>query len=74
MLPGAMTESTATYELEHVLFIRPDVAAVKVRQRPVTLEGRPIAGQSEGSPRYVMAKEDGQWRMVAGQNTELLDS
>jgi len=29
-----------------VLFIRPDVAAVKVRQRPVTLDGEPIEGQN----------------------------
>jgi uncharacterized protein (TIGR02246 family) len=74
VLPGAMKHSTATYEVEHVLFIRPDVAAVKVRQRPVTLDGRPIAGEHEGSPLYVMAKEDGQWRLVAGQNTVVLDS
>jgi hypothetical protein len=56
-----------------VLFIRPDVAAVKVRQRPVTLEGRPIEHQSEGSPLYIMAKEDGQWCLVAGQNTLIVD-
>ena len=73
VLPGAMRESTATYEVEHVLFIRPDVAAVKVRQRPVTLDGRPIADQNEGSPVYVMAKEDGTWLLVAGQNTVVLD-
>jgi uncharacterized protein (TIGR02246 family) len=74
VLPGAMRDSTARYEVVHVLFIRPDVAAVKVRQRPVTLDGQPIEGQNEGSPLYVMAKEDGQWRLVAGQNTEVLDS
>jgi uncharacterized protein (TIGR02246 family) len=74
VLPGAMKHSTATYEVEHVLFIRPDVAAVKVRQRPVTLDGQPIAGQNEGSPLYVMAKQDGQWRLVVAQNTEVLDS
>jgi hypothetical protein len=34
-----MKDSMATYEVVHVLFIRPDVAAVKVRQRPVTLDG-----------------------------------
>jgi uncharacterized protein (TIGR02246 family) len=60
VLPGAMKDSTQRYEVEHVLFIRPDVAAVKVRQRPVTLEGRPIEDQPEGSPTYIMAKEDGQ--------------
>jgi len=74
VLPGAMKHSTATYEVVHVLFIRPDVAAVKVRQRPVTLEGRPIEGENEGSPIYVMAKEDGQWRLVAGQNTLVVDA
>jgi uncharacterized protein (TIGR02246 family) len=74
VLPGAMKDTTATYELAHVVFIRPDVAAVKVRQRPVTLDGRPIEEQNEGSPLYVMAKEDGQWRLVACQNTEVLDS
>jgi uncharacterized protein (TIGR02246 family) len=69
-----MRESTATYEVVHVLFIRPDVAAVKVRQRPVTLDGRPILDDNEGSPLYVMAKEDGVWRLVAGQNTLVLDA
>jgi uncharacterized protein (TIGR02246 family) len=74
VLPGAMKDSTATYEVAHVLFVRPDVAAVKVRQRPVTLAGQPIEGQSEGSPLYVMAKEGGQWLIVAGQNTVVIDS
>jgi uncharacterized protein (TIGR02246 family) len=74
VLPGAMQESTATYEVDHVVFIRPDVAAVKVRQRPVTLDGRPIEGQNEGSPLYVMAKEDSEWRLVACQNTEVLEA
>jgi uncharacterized protein (TIGR02246 family) len=74
VLPGAMRESTATYEVVHVLFIRPDIAAVKVRQRPVTLDGRPILDDNEGSPLYVMAKEDSVWRLVAGQNTLVLDA
>jgi len=73
VLPGAMRDSTATYEVTHVLFVRPDVAAVKVRQRPVTLDGEPIEGQKEGSPLYIMAKEGGQWCLVAGQNTVVLD-
>jgi hypothetical protein len=68
-----MKDSTATYEVGYVLFIRSDVAAVKVRQRPVTLDGAPIDGQNEGSPLYVMAKEGGQWCIVAGQNTVVLD-
>ena len=67
-----MAEQTATYRVEHVLFIRLGVAAVKVRQRAVTLTGQPIEDQPEGSPLYVMAKESGRWRLVACQNTQVL--
>jgi uncharacterized protein (TIGR02246 family) len=74
VLPGAMKEMTARYDVEHVLFIRPDVAAVKVRQRYLTRDGAPVDGSSEGSPLYVMAKEDGAWRLVACQNTVVLDA
>ncbi|HUQ55100.1 SgcJ/EcaC family oxidoreductase [Lentzea sp.] len=71
-LPGSTKEATAAYEVENVLFIRPDVAAVKIRQRPVTLDGTAIADQNEGSPLYVLSKEDGTWKIAAGQNTIVL--
>lgn len=71
-LAGPPPASTATYEVAHVLFIRPDVAAVKIRQRPVTRDGRPIEDRREGTPLYVMAREDGRWLLVATQNTEVL--
>ncbi|WP_283134621.1 SgcJ/EcaC family oxidoreductase [Rhizohabitans arisaemae] len=73
VLPGAMKDLTANYEVVHVLFIRPDVAAVKVRQW-YTRDGLPIEGEQEGTPMYVMAKEDGRWTLVACQNTTVLDS
>ncbi len=73
VLPGAMAEFTQTYEVVKVLFVRPDVAAVKVRQRYVTLEGAPIEDAPEGSPTYVMATEDGRWVLVAAQNTVVVD-
>ncbi|WP_280410339.1 SgcJ/EcaC family oxidoreductase [Nocardia brasiliensis] len=69
-LPGAMRDGTATYEVEHVLFIRPDVAAVKVVQRYLNHDGE-LTGQ--GSPMYVMAKEDGRWLLTANQNTPVTD-
>ncbi|MCZ0978639.1 SgcJ/EcaC family oxidoreductase [Streptomyces diastatochromogenes] len=31
---------TSTYETEYIHFLRPDVAAVKIRQRPVTRDGK----------------------------------
>ncbi|MGW4719321.1 SgcJ/EcaC family oxidoreductase [Nocardia sp. NPDC004260] len=69
VLPGATAHGTATYEVEHVLFIRPDVVAVKVRQRYFTDAG---ALDSEGSPMYVMSKEDGRWLLTANQNTPVV--
>ncbi len=71
VLPGAAKEATATYEVAHVLFIRPDVAAVKIRQRPVTPAGEPL-DQNEGSPLYILSREDGEWRIAVGQNTIVL--
>lgn len=64
VLPGAMQGMTVTFELEHVLFIRPDVAAVKLRQVYRTPDGPDV-----GSPLWVMAKEDGKWLLTACQNT-----
>ncbi|WP_405924416.1 SgcJ/EcaC family oxidoreductase [Streptomyces sp. NBC_00035] len=72
VLPGAMKDSTVTYELVDVLFIRPDVAAVKAHAQYRTPEGEPVG--NAGSPLYVMAKEDGRWLLVACQNTEVLES
>jgi uncharacterized protein (TIGR02246 family) len=60
---------TMTMEVVHVLFIRPDVAAVKVRQIYTSSDGHPSEAEGEFTPMFVMAKEDEQWRLVACQNT-----
>lgn len=36
------------------------------------LVGQPVGNQ--GTPLHVMAKEDGQWRLVAAQNSDVLES
>lgn len=69
MLPGGMANLTMTFEVLHVLFIRPDVAAVKVRQIYTTEDGSPSEDAGEGTPMFVMAKEDGRWLLTACQNT-----
>lgn len=75
VLPGAMRESTATYEVVNTVFIREDVVAVNVRQRPVTHAGEPLDDEPQGSPLYVVAREDdGRWLIVAGQNTRIADA
>ncbi|MFB6892158.1 SgcJ/EcaC family oxidoreductase [Kitasatospora sp. NPDC056327] len=69
VLPGATAGSTAVYDVERVLFLRPDVAAVNVRQQPVGPDGGRLADRPEGRPFYVLVKEDGVWRVGAAQNT-----
>ncbi|WP_405470483.1 SgcJ/EcaC family oxidoreductase [Streptomyces anulatus] len=88
--PQADSPVTATYTVDLILFIRPDIAAVKIRQRPVTREGAFLDeifhGQEDpselmaahpesvpGTPTYVLAKDDGVWRIAAAQNTLVLD-
>ncbi|OKJ67402.1 SgcJ/EcaC family oxidoreductase [Streptomyces sp. CB02460] len=68
VLPAADWAGQVTYEVAHVLFIRPDVAAVKVRQRYPAPEE-----ESEGAPLYVMSRgDDGRWLLTAGQNTQVV--
>ncbi|MFC7887037.1 SgcJ/EcaC family oxidoreductase [Streptomyces sp. NPDC057376] len=67
VLPNATWDGDVTYEAVHVQFLRPDVAAVKVRQVYHSAEG-----DTEGAPLYVMTRQDdGRWLLHAGQNTEV---
>lgn len=67
VLPTASLEGEVTYEAVHTQFLRPDVAAVKVRQVYHLAEG-----DMEGAPLYVMTRQDdGRWLLHACQNTEV---
>ena len=66
VLPGAMTEGSVRYEVEHVLFITPDVALTGVRQTYLDANDKPT---SAGMPSYVWHRTAGEWRIVTGQNT-----
>jgi uncharacterized protein (TIGR02246 family) len=70
VLPGSAGEFAATYEVAHVLFARPDVAIVKVRQH---YPGSAEDAESHGTPTYVMTKDDGRWRLAATQNTVIVE-
>jgi uncharacterized protein (TIGR02246 family) len=74
VLPGGMKGLTMTMEVVHILFIRADVAAVKVRQIYASSDGQPSEAEGEGTPLFVMAKEDQRWCLVACQNTGVLDT
>ncbi|MFJ6052570.1 SgcJ/EcaC family oxidoreductase [Streptomyces sp. NPDC092307] len=68
VLPTASWDGEVTYEVVHTQFLRPDVAAVKVRQLY-----RSPAGDTEGAPLYVMTREpDGRWLLTACQNTQVV--
>ena len=71
-LPGGMQGLNMSMEVLHVLFIRADVAAVKVRQIYTSSDGQPNEAEGEFTPLFVMAKEDGRWRLVACQNTGVI--
>ncbi|GAQ59841.1 SgcJ/EcaC family oxidoreductase [Streptomyces scabiei] len=67
VLPGAVGNGEVTYEVAHTRFLRPDVAAVKVRQ-----VYRSAEGDTEGAPLYVMSRRaDGTWLLHACQNTSV---
>ncbi|MEV8455663.1 SgcJ/EcaC family oxidoreductase [Streptomyces sp. NPDC052095] len=68
VLPAADWDGEVTYEVVHVLLVRPDVAAVKVRQLYTSPDGA-----SEGAPLYVMSRQDdGRWLLTACQNTAVV--
>ncbi|WP_147915828.1 SgcJ/EcaC family oxidoreductase [Ruania zhangjianzhongii] len=67
-LPGGMTGLSVTFTLEHVMFIRPDVAAVKLRQVYRAPDGTDV-----GSPLWILAKEQGRWLLSACQNMGVPD-
>ncbi|MFW5415298.1 SgcJ/EcaC family oxidoreductase [Nocardiopsis sp. CNT-189] len=74
VLPGAMRGAKTTLEVVHVMFIRPDVAAAKIRQRRwSTVDGELVEDEFESSPLLILAKEDGEWLLAAGQNTGVVD-
>lgn len=73
VLPGAMSDGSVTYEVEHIAFIHPDVALTGVRQQYVDLLGNPKPAAA-GLPSYVWLRTGQAWKIVAGQNTTKADS
>lgn len=69
VLPGAMTDTTVSYRLVDVTWLRPDVAAVRAESQYATLAGDPT---DAFTPLYVMTKESGIWKLAACQNTGIV--
>jgi uncharacterized protein (TIGR02246 family) len=72
-LASAPRDVFATYEVEHVQFLAPDVAAVNVRSRAVRADRSIIAGEPDGAKLYVLVREKGEWWLAVGHNTFVLE-
>ena len=72
VLPGAFATGSVNYEVQHILFIRSDVALTGVRQEYVDAKGHPAAEGAFGSPSYVWRRNGDSWQIIAGQNTSVI--
>ncbi|MGH8894313.1 MAG: SgcJ/EcaC family oxidoreductase [Actinomycetes bacterium] len=73
VLPGAFATGSVNYEVQHILFIRSDVALTGVRQEYLDAEGQPLGEAAFGSPSYVWRRRGDTWKIIAGQNTAVID-
>jgi len=62
--------STVRYSVEKIRLVRPDVAVIFLRQHLQFAEDG-VASELDGRPTIVAEKVDGQWRIVALQNTRI---
>ncbi|MDF0529559.1 SgcJ/EcaC family oxidoreductase [Tsukamurella sp. 8F] len=72
-LPRSMADHTGDYDIERILFVRPDVAVVTVRVRPHALDGARLRHVPDTAPLYVLSRDDGRWRIAAAQSTAVFD-
>lgn len=72
VLPGAFADgSSATYNVEHIVVLAPDITLTAVRQTYFDSQGTVT---SKGSPTYIWKHSNDQWVMVSGQNTVIKDT
>ncbi|OCG73572.1 SgcJ/EcaC family oxidoreductase [Microbacterium sediminis] len=69
VLPGSTGEVTATYVPERILFLRPDVATIKIRQTYTAPDGT----VTHGTPTWVVTKEPQGWRFATNANVMVRD-
>ena len=70
-LAGHLRDEYARYDVQNLLFLRPDVAVAHVYGWPITKAGQRIEDGQGMIAIYVMVKADDQWWVAARQNTLL---
>ncbi len=68
-LAGPLADQRARYEIDDIVFVRPDVALVHKHAWAIDAEGRDIDVGHAMVALYVMVKEDGRWWIATRQNT-----
>lgn len=68
-LPGGMAGQSVRYDVAGVRFLAADVAMTSVDQEYLTADGESFLPRRQGKPTYVWVRRDGDWRIVYGQNT-----
>lgn len=68
-LPGAMANESVRYEVANVRFLTNDIAITSIDQEYLTVDEQSLSPRRQGKPTYIWARLDGDWRIVQGQNT-----
>lgn len=71
-LPGGMTGQSVRYDVLEVRFPASDIAVTSVDQEYLTADEQSFSPRRQGKPTYVWVRTDGDWRIVQGQNTVVL--
>ncbi|MFD0349506.1 hypothetical protein ACFQ0M_32705 [Kitasatospora aburaviensis] len=66
-MKGLLRDAYARYDVVRLLAVAPGVIAVNVRQTPTDRDDN-VVESAWGAALYVIARREGGWRIVAGQN------
>ncbi len=70
VLPGWRKDGgSATYVVQHIRFLTPDIAVTSVDQEYLDANGAPYSPRQRGLPTYTWRRHGNDWRIVNGQNT-----
>jgi uncharacterized protein (TIGR02246 family) len=69
VIAGGLGDGSVVYRVESVHAVSEHAAAVVVEQTYVGGDGEPRDAEARHTHTYVVAERDGEWLIVAGQNT-----
>ncbi|MET3961080.1 uncharacterized protein (TIGR02246 family) [Marmoricola sp. OAE513] len=73
VLPGAMADLSVRYIVRGVRFLTPDIAVTSVDQEYLSADGARLSPRQRGMPTYTWRRRGGEWLIVNGQNTGVVE-